>query len=165
MQSRQIYTLLPGNVYRNELILQIHVNFFPSKISLRFSYDFSEKEVPVNLRFQSISAKITDQKTIGNLLIYYSVSRRITSLNFSDGLPVIYSNVVFIYHFWTDMVSTISSRSSYILLNEVFSRSFAIYTLVFSNLKLGKIRKYQSVHPMGAESKTLHKMKCDANKL
>lgn len=99
MQSRQIYTLLPGNVYRNELISQIHVNFFPSKISLRFSYDFSEKEVPVNLRFQSISAKITDQKIIGNLLIYYSVSRRITSLNFSDGLPVIYSNVVFIYHF------------------------------------------------------------------
>ena len=99
MQSRQIYTLLPGNVYRNELISQIHVNFFPSKISLRFSYDFSEKEVPVNLRFQSISAKITDQKIIGNLLIYYSVSRRITSLNFSDGLPVIHSNVVFIYHF------------------------------------------------------------------
>lgn len=117
MQSRQIYTLLPGNVYRNELISQIHVTFFPSKISLRFSYDFSGKEVSVNLRFQSISAKITDQKIIGNLLIYYSVNRRITSLNFSDGLPVIYSNVIFISHFWTDMVSTISSRSSYILLN------------------------------------------------
>ena len=99
MQSRQIYTLLPGNVYRNELISQIHVTFFPSKISLRFSYDFSGKEVSVNLRFQSISAKITDQKIIGNLLIYYSVNRRIISLNFSDGLPVIYSNVIFISHF------------------------------------------------------------------